>query len=90
MVATKSKSPQEFASEPILAGVTYRSHSLNRSRLLDGWCRCRRFPVYYNLYLNSVLKPYPIQTISKTAAAPIERIKLLVQNQDEMVCGGLH
>jgi len=26
--------------------------------------------------------------ISKTAAAPIERIKLLVQNQDEMIKAG--
>jgi len=29
------------------------------------------------------------QAVAKTSAAPIERIKLLVQNQDEMVCGYL-
>ena len=28
---------------------------------------------------------HPLQAIAKTSAAPIERIKLLVQNQDEMV-----
>ena len=33
--------------------------------------------------------PNRAKTISKTAAAPLERIKLLIQNQDEMVCAYL-
>ena len=35
--------------------------------------------------LGRVLTNVRAQAVAKTSAAPIERIKLLVQNQDEMV-----
>jgi hypothetical protein len=43
-------------------------------------------PLYAFLFLASGSSLISIrQAVAKTSAAPIERIKLLVQNQDEMV-----
>ena len=55
------------------------------SRFLDGWCLSCACSSAWSL---SPLKltVFVVQAVAKTSAAPIERIKLLVQNQDEMVC----
>lgn len=43
-----------------------------------------RFAPYRVLYV-SLTSCRVSQAVAKTSAAPIERIKLLIQNQDEMV-----
>jgi len=66
--------------------------------------KCRESPAFFNFSSSSYTSNYKMSkklgfaenfalsgaaaVISKTAAAPIERIKLLVQNQDEMIKAG--
>ena len=54
------------------------------SRLHDGRCLCREYRRVACLSI-ACSQLSRVQAVAKTSAAPIERIKLLVQNQDEMV-----
>lgn len=82
-MSVKAKTPKEFASEsPALARICTSIYS-SRSRFHDGRClRGMQLQLADN-FLPSLLLPF--QAVAKTSAAPIERIKLLIQNQDEMV-----
>ena len=92
----KGKTPQEFASQYLsfLVSVamprTVTSADLARiySRLHDGWYLSGEHS-HNRSHVRLLTFLFHHQAVAKTSAAPIERIKLLVQNQDEMVGGML-
>ncbi|KAK1388875.1 ADP/ATP translocase [Heracleum sosnowskyi] len=75
-----------FLKAPFLSG--------NRSRVLE--LATPLFPVFVNAPSEKTLRGFMVDflmggvsaAVSKTAAAPIERVKLLIQNQGEMIKDG--
>lgn len=78
----------EFGGWLVVEGLQTDSDHPTHSRFHDGWCVCRCCEDVSRMSSSCVVRPVLMGLPDYSAAAPIERIKLLVQNQGEMIKSG--